>query len=215
MSREDGFTLIELLSVIAIIAVLAAICIPVIHSAIGTATRTRISSNMRQIGHCVYIYVADNDDTLPGRLNEGQTGYYKNKENNNGDLSTFLAPYLQCPEYTGGPALPCAYFLDGIAEIPNVNNYRPYAVNMRVTLDNGESYIEPFGRLANTLKQPLRLNQLQNIELAKTPMIFSLDKYNASQTGQTNISWEPPFGDVRPVIYFDGHVEMEDIRPQS
>ena len=38
-------------------------------------------------------------------------------------------------------------------------------------------------------------------------MIFSLDKYNASQTGQTNISWEPPFGDIRPVIYFDGHVE--------
>jgi prepilin-type N-terminal cleavage/methylation domain-containing protein/prepilin-type processing-associated H-X9-DG protein len=64
MSRR-GFTLIELLVVIAIIAILAAILFPVFAQAREKAREVTCTSNMRQIGLAVRMYVQDNDETFP------------------------------------------------------------------------------------------------------------------------------------------------------
>jgi prepilin-type N-terminal cleavage/methylation domain-containing protein/prepilin-type processing-associated H-X9-DG protein len=63
--RPGGFTLIELLVVISIIAVLAAILLPVLAGAREMARRTTCLSNMRQIGAAHQIYLQDWDERFP------------------------------------------------------------------------------------------------------------------------------------------------------
>ncbi|MBS1727877.1 MAG: prepilin-type N-terminal cleavage/methylation domain-containing protein [Armatimonadetes bacterium] len=63
---KKAFTLIELLVVIAIIAILAAILFPVFAQAKLAAKKSAGLAQMKQIGTGLQIYLADNDDTLPG-----------------------------------------------------------------------------------------------------------------------------------------------------
>lgn len=60
-----GFTLIELLTVIAIIAVLAAILFPVLSAARGRARKTTCMSNLMQLGHAITEYEQDYAGFLP------------------------------------------------------------------------------------------------------------------------------------------------------
>ncbi len=64
-ATTHAFTLIELLIVIAIIAVLAGIALPVFSSIQLTAKRTQSLSNMRQLGTALLAYSGDNNGTLP------------------------------------------------------------------------------------------------------------------------------------------------------
>ncbi len=57
-----GFTLIELLCVIAVIAIVVAILLPVFHQSREKARAATCLSNLRQIGLAVQSYLNDNDD---------------------------------------------------------------------------------------------------------------------------------------------------------
>ena len=61
-----AFTLIEVLVVMAIIAILAAILVPALNSALERAKATKDMSNMRQIGAATQLYMNDNSDVFPG-----------------------------------------------------------------------------------------------------------------------------------------------------
>ncbi|MBI5705816.1 MAG: prepilin-type N-terminal cleavage/methylation domain-containing protein [Armatimonadetes bacterium] len=65
MKRKVAFTLIELLVVIAIIAILAAILFPVFAQAKNSAKKAVSTSNARNIGMGVMMYLTDYDDKLP------------------------------------------------------------------------------------------------------------------------------------------------------
>src|ERR1035437_10614589 len=65
MTSRRGFTLIELLVVIAIIAILASILFPVFARAREKARQASCSSNEKQIGLAILMYVTDNDETYP------------------------------------------------------------------------------------------------------------------------------------------------------
>jgi prepilin-type N-terminal cleavage/methylation domain-containing protein/prepilin-type processing-associated H-X9-DG protein len=63
--RNPGFTLIELLTVIAVIALLAALLFPVFARARENARRSTCASNLKQIGLALFMYVQDYDETAP------------------------------------------------------------------------------------------------------------------------------------------------------
>lgn len=60
-----GFTLVELLVVLAVIALLAALLLPVFAAARGKARETACLSNMRQAGLAFSMYTQDNDGFYP------------------------------------------------------------------------------------------------------------------------------------------------------
>ena len=66
---KTGFTLIELLVVIAIISILAAMLLPALSKAKAKAKAIACTSNNKQIGLAMMMYVGDNNDFLPP-LNE-------------------------------------------------------------------------------------------------------------------------------------------------
>lgn len=116
LRRQSAFTLIELLVVIAIIAILAAILFPVFAQARESARQTVCSSNVRQIGMGVQMYVTDYDETYPifyayntedpitGA--RAWAGYPLHK-----GVELLILPYeknkqiFKCPDDQGGPAL--------------------------------------------------------------------------------------------------------------
>jgi prepilin-type N-terminal cleavage/methylation domain-containing protein/prepilin-type processing-associated H-X9-DG protein len=63
--KRSGFTLVELLTVVAIIAVLAAILFPVFARARESARRASCQSNLKQIGLAAMQYTSDYDGCLP------------------------------------------------------------------------------------------------------------------------------------------------------
>ncbi|MCS6949697.1 MAG: type II secretion system GspH family protein [bacterium] len=67
--RERAFTLLELLVVMAIIATIAAILLPVLSQARERARMTGCLSNARQLALAVYTYTQDYDEALPPSTN--------------------------------------------------------------------------------------------------------------------------------------------------
>lgn len=69
-TRHSGFTLIELLVVIAIISILASIIFPTFSKAREKARQTVCTSNLRQLGLAVEMYITDYDEILPPFLSQ-------------------------------------------------------------------------------------------------------------------------------------------------
>ena len=73
MKKSRHFTLIELLVVIAIIAILAAMLLPALAKARAKARTISCTSNYRQLGLALTMYLSDNDDIIPERYRDAAT----------------------------------------------------------------------------------------------------------------------------------------------
>lgn len=73
-NSEKAFTLVELLVVIAVIAILAALLLPVLTAAKRKASQTTCLNNLKQLGLGMKIYINDNSDVFPG-LASRHNGY--------------------------------------------------------------------------------------------------------------------------------------------
>ena len=89
--RTYAFTLVELLVTIAIIALLAALLLPVLASGKSKAHQTECAGNLRQWGLAYRMYADDNQDSLPRR---GQGVQVLAQINRPDDWFNALPPYF-------------------------------------------------------------------------------------------------------------------------
>lgn len=63
--RDSGFSLVELLTVIAVMAILGAILVPVASTMLGKSDIVKSTSNVRSIGSATLIYAQENEGAFP------------------------------------------------------------------------------------------------------------------------------------------------------
>ncbi len=93
---EHGFTLVEVLVVIAIVAMLAAILFPVLARAREAARRSTCTSNLRQQGEALMMYLQDTDEVFPvANFNDSAYGYPPQTHRGAAGAPLFLVDLLQ------------------------------------------------------------------------------------------------------------------------
>jgi prepilin-type N-terminal cleavage/methylation domain-containing protein/prepilin-type processing-associated H-X9-DG protein len=95
---QIAFTLVELLVVIAVIAILAALLLPVIARSKEHGRSTACLSNLRQLGIALQLYVQDNENKMPV-MQDALVGVPPTNGTMDGVLSNYLGNVrvLFCP----------------------------------------------------------------------------------------------------------------------
>jgi prepilin-type N-terminal cleavage/methylation domain-containing protein/prepilin-type processing-associated H-X9-DG protein len=106
-TQRRAFTLIELLVVIAIIAILAAILFPVFAQAREKARQITCTSNVKQIGTAVMMYVQDYDEVMPRFITTGAESTPLTATNRLTAL-LFCQPYIKNMDLYRCPNMPQA-----------------------------------------------------------------------------------------------------------
>jgi prepilin-type N-terminal cleavage/methylation domain-containing protein/prepilin-type processing-associated H-X9-DG protein len=207
-----GFTLIELLVVVAIIAVLAALLIPVVGMVRRRADGTACLSNLRQVGAGISSYIGEHDGELPGPLWRWQSCWYN--DGDSGALGSVLAPYLGLDkdgETRRAEMLVCPAWQKGAPYLQD----ELWIMNMEVRT-TGDEIINPWGDadLASDdapdpegHDQPMRLSAMSDVNLARTWAMQDMDLQSPVPVVPHDIAPKPVHGEVRNALFFDFHAE--------
>ena len=219
--RRDtrAFTLIELLVVLAIIAILAALLLPVLSRGKGYAYRAQCTSNLKQLGTVIQLYADDHGDHLPGPAWQGLYYVYNNSENVY--LLYYIAPYLSLP--APSPTVvkadvavcPASQMLTKPLATLSTTLQQPlsYIVSVSVTNVADDIVARPFGYPYHLLPNGGTNENTKQIKEIRNPStswaIEDADQMNAVSLAQyySFLPQTPAHGTVREVIFFDWHVE--------
>ncbi len=197
---------------IAIIGVLAAIIIPVVGKVRQSADRAACSANLRRIGVAFLQCVQDNRGALPnvqfGMISANATIDSSNSANIK-SFAGWLLPYLHpsAPPVTGAwqtvPDFVCPAWAKTVPN-PKTNtalNSMVFQLANTVALPDGTT-LYPFGRWYGP---GMRLGEIPRP--SATWMVRDVDQLLDSRS----LVPTPVHGSSRNLLYFDGHVENQQV----
>jgi prepilin-type N-terminal cleavage/methylation domain-containing protein/prepilin-type processing-associated H-X9-DG protein len=222
--RLSAFTLIELRVVVAIIAVLAALLLPVLGKVQEGANATKCASNLQQIGAAINAYTADNDGLLPGPLSISQ--YPTLSQGNSDEFSLYkkLAKYVGLSDQPGAttPRESSNIFIcPSYQRVVKKLDGPVYVMNPKQMVELAKP---PFGD-ADAQKDPVKKAMLSNwvegtdaanerpVDLTRTWAIKDADQQafvgtttNVQPPGFSAMALKPVHGDFRNALFYDWHV---------
>lgn len=116
--RRAAFTLIELLVVIAVIAILAALLLPVLGRVKERARQAQCAGHLRQIAQAAMMFADDHDDTFPWQPEDGLL--VKELGGHGTNYYDLLMPYLNnpnvwlCASTRNSPGRLMSYHMNGL-----------------------------------------------------------------------------------------------------
>lgn len=174
--KNRAFSLIELLVVCTILAILAAILLPVIARAKAASQRTVCQSNLRQIGVAINLYSADADDRYMRWLDRTPAIQ---------SWPDWIAPYagrreiFRCPADTGAKAWDASLAASPTFDKHLMNRYCSYWLNAYIPRFSGNLYASVPGGGVPLLHTDLS-SAATTILLADGPAGPGFDAYKGS-----------------------------------
>lgn len=191
---RSGFTLIELLTVIAVVAILAGIVIPIIGQSRVRAMFAKDASNLRQLGIANQLYMQDHN----GRM----VAFFDIEARDRGEptapwtrnLKHYIDGYqdMGAAQFEEAEQDPDSVFNSPLRE--DLSAGRSYGLNTQITNPNwNNQYIN--------IPEPGRIVHIGPIEVRQTEWMRSADG---------SPGWGSPmafrYGDTVNVLFADGHV---------
>ncbi|MEI8341913.1 MAG: type II secretion system protein [Verrucomicrobiota bacterium] len=209
--KKRAFTLIELLTVIAIIAVLAALLFPAIKSARESANRVMCASNLKQLAAAGLMYIADHDGMafanwmdLNDLPNGGMMNYiYPNADPNNWPPNgTYEGTVVACPSRQRGVTKKLPVYGGGTKD---------FYLGAETYQDGGNNFWDGMGYARNNA---INVNNLPN---GKVPNIAKPSKFmmfvdasnwnDGGNLAPQLMRIAPRHDDYANWVFWDGHVE--------
>lgn len=210
----SAFTLIELLTVIAIIAVLASILIPVTRAARRAASSAQSTAQMRKIGMAMQAFAMDKRGALPtspsyGTLFVGQGPWFNRDDRR---FQMVMGTYLESSAGTTWAASGSAMDYDAtFAWSGLLTNCQPGSPS--VLLNASVKFVgvvkrgSPWSGTRLNSSSPYVGRRLSDIEKPSAEQVFTeVDQQNTDAGWKDLLPEKPIHGNYRNTLFFDWHV---------
>ena len=184
----NGYTLVELLVTLGVIAILAALLLPILVGAREAGRRSVCLSNERQVGLAVLQYVLDSDDAHPHRQTPLIAGVYSG----GAPWTPLIAPYIGDPEVLRCPDDPTPGFEDTLRHGPR---YVTDSYGLNSNLSGSRPRDEGGVVTASALSAPARtvlLFEVVGDSAALSPAPTPILACSAAGNGGLDVDASPP-----------------------